>query len=341
MKHANIAIFVPHVGCPNRCSFCDQQRITGVQAPPDGGAVRAACEQALQQMGEEWARNTEVAFFGGSFTAIPREYMIELLEAASPFVGEHAFHGIRISTRPDAIDPEVLGLLRVYGVTAIELGAQSMDDEVLRLNRRGHTARDVENASRMIRAGGFSLGHQMMFGLYGDTAEKTIATARRLAALQPDTMRVYPTVVLKNTMLAELYEQGRYRPLTVPEAVRMSAWLLDYFETHGVSVIRLGLHASRELEENMIAGGYHAALGELCANELFRQRILRELEQCNPPLGKLVVEVAPGRVSQAVGQRRSNALMLEQRGYQPKFCPNRSLTGYQCRFRWPLSKQRK
>ncbi|MBR7061045.1 MAG: radical SAM protein [Eubacterium sp.] len=193
MKKGNISIFVPHLGCPKQCSFCNQKTITGKQNQPTPEDVEKALETALKRRGYEY----EIAFFGGSFTAIDRQYMISLLEAAFPYIENGSVKGIRISTRPDCIDTETLDILKKYGVSSIELGAQSMDDEVLQANLRGHTAKDVENASKLIKEYGFELGLQMMTGLYKDTDEKAIETAKKIIALKPETVRIYPTVVLK------------------------------------------------------------------------------------------------------------------------------------------------
>lgn len=183
MKHSNISVFVPHVGCPHKCSFCDQRTISGAQSLPRGNYVRQVCEQALREVRSP--EDTEIAFFGGSFTAVPRDYMLELLEAAREYVGEGKFRGIRCSTRPDCISTEVLELLKGFGVTAIELGAQSMKDEVLAANERGHTAQDVVNASRLIKDYGFELGLQMMTGLYKSSLADDMETARKIADLAP------------------------------------------------------------------------------------------------------------------------------------------------------------
>lgn len=193
-------------------------------------------------------QNAEIAFFGGSFTAIDPDYRLALLKTAHAACETYGFAGIRCSTRPDAIDDERLTVLKQYGVTAIELGAQSMDSEVLLLNRRGHTAKDVENAARLIRAYGFELGLQMMTGLPGDSDAKAMKTVKRLLALKPNTMRIYPTIVLENTPLCDLYRAGKYTPQTLEEAVSLCAKLIPMIEQRGVKLIRVGLHASEELE---------------------------------------------------------------------------------------------
>ena len=217
MRHANIGIFVPNNGCPNQCSFCDQHRVTGQAYQPVRQDILDAVAVAKESLREGSAR-AEIAFFGGSFTAIDRSYMISLLQAAYPFVKDGTFSGIRISTRPDAVEDDVLSVLEEYGVTSVELGVQSMDDRVLELNKRGHTARCTEEASVRIKRRGFSLGLQMMTGLYGDTQEGSMKTAEKILALQPDTVRVYPTLILKGTELEQLYRSGQYVPMGLRRA---------------------------------------------------------------------------------------------------------------------------
>ena len=319
MSHANVAVFVPHIGCPNRCSFCDQNSITGSGSAPDGSAVREICETALRGMRARGADNwgAQLAFFGGSFTAIDPGLMIELLEAAQPFLGAKGFAGgIRVSTRPDAVDDAALELLARYGVRAVELGAQSMDDRVLALNRRGHTARDVVLAARRVKEHGLELGLQMMTGLYGDTDEGAINTARLLADCKPDTVRIYPTVVLRGTYLEELWASGVYQPPNTEEAVPLCAALLRFFEGRGIRVIRLGLHASRAVEQGMLAGAYHPAMRELCESRLYLEDVLNALAAQGIPPGALLVRVARGCRSKAVGQRKSNVCALRERGFR-------------------------
>ena len=273
MKHSNVAIFVPHNGCPHCCSFCNQVRITGKDNQPKAEDIETAVFTAKESRSYN-PEKSEIAFFGGSFTAIERSYMLMLLETAYKYVKNGSFAGIRISTRPDCIDEDVLGILRQYGVTSIELGAQSMCDDVLEKNMRGHTAKDVGTASSLIKEYGFSLGLQMMTGLYGSSREKDIYTAREIAALSPDTVRIYPTVTIKNTVLGQLFESGEYVPDTLSESVDLCAFLLKFFMRNNIEVIRLGLHYSEELERDMLSDNYHPAFKELCENKLFYDMFL-------------------------------------------------------------------
>ena len=287
-KHINIALFIPHEGCPHQCSFCNQKSISGAVKKPRAADVTAAVETALQTLRARDCAGAQLAFFGGSFTAIGRAYMVELLCAAQPYLKRGQIAGIRVSTRPDAVDTPVLALLKQYGVTAIELGAQSMDDRVLFQNGRGHTAQDVEDASRRIQEMGFELGLQMMTGLPGDTPAGAEHTLSRLLALRPDTMRIYPTMVLGGTPLAEQYRSGAYLPQPLEEAVSLCASLLLWCEEAGVPVIRLGLHAGGDVEKGYVAGPWHPAFRELCEGELYYQNACSALQHILPQGGKAV-----------------------------------------------------
>lgn len=282
---------------------------------PDALYVKKTVETALRKKDYDY----EIAFFGGSFTAIDREYMLELLKAAYPYVKSGQVRGIRISTRPDCIDAEILDILKAYGVTSIELGAQSMDDGVLEANRRGHTAQDVSDASGLIRSYGFELGLQMMTGLYTDTQEKAVETAERIIALSPETVRIYPTVVLKNTYLAELYEKGVYTPLNVEESVELCARLVPMFENADIKVIRLGLHSGKDIKENMLAGGFHDSFGELVKSRILVNKIL-EL-----PPADYQVFVHPKSLSKLKGNNKRNIYLLMERGYNIKIITDNGL----------------
>ena len=315
MKKGNISIFVPHNGCPQQCSFCNQKTITEQETQPTPEDVKAAVETALKRKGYEY----EIAFFGGSFTAIDREYMTALLDAAYEYVKDGRVKGIRISTRPDYIDNEVLALLKSRGVTAIELGAQSMDDEVLKANLRGHTAQQVEEASRLIKENGFELGLQMMTGLYLDTDEKAIETAKKIIALKPDTVRIYPTVVLKGTYLAELYEKELYKPQTVDDAAALCTVLVPMFEKAGIRIIRLGLHSSEDIKKNMVAGAFHPAFGEIVQSRFMLNKVL------SYPPASYEIFVNPKSVSKLKGNQKRNVYFLMEEGYNIKFMVTESV----------------
>lgn len=326
MRHSNISIFVAHIGCPHICSFCDQHTISGSQKAPTAEEVREVCEKALGEV--DSPECSEIAFFGGSFTAIPRAYMLSLLGAAKEFVGEGRFRGIRISTRPDYIDGEVLTLLRSYGVTAIELGAQSMDDAVLDANERGHSAEDVVRASRLIREFGFELGLQMMTGLYGSSAESDRKTAREIIRINPDTVRIYPVVVLSGTRLAELYEQGEYKMIPFDDMVRLCAELIIDFEGKGIRVIKCGLHASDGVDGERVAGYYHPAFREMCDMYIYRKRIEKLLGDSGG--GDVTVYVGQRCISRAVGQKKANLSYFRGRGYNVTIKGDSSLDIYEC-----------
>ena len=308
MAHANISIFVPHMGCPNMCSFCNQRFIAGTEKIPDENTVIDAVSTAMLSPNYN-PESTEIAFFGGSFTAIDKDYMVRLLSAAYQFVEQKKVSGIRISTRPDVIDADILSTLKKYGVTAIELGAQSMDDDVLKLNDRGHTVECVEKASLLIKQYGFSLGLQMMTGLYGDTDEKALKTAQKIIALKPDTVRIYPTIVLQNTRLESLYNEGVYKPQTIDEAVCLASELLLMFKKNNINVIRTGLHSIDTTK--FVAGPWHPAFKELCDANIYLKKALSTLKA----KGEYIIYVPVGAISKMTGQKRKNIEILKDKGF--------------------------
>ncbi len=318
VKHANISIFVPHLGCPNMCSFCNQHHIARTEKIPSGADVDSAVKIAVS--GKNYSpKNTEIAFFGGSFTAIDRALMSELLGAAYVYVKNGTVSGIRISTRPDAIDEEVLSLLKTYGVTTIELGAQSMDDTVLSLNNRGHSACDVKKASALIRQYGFNLGLQMMTGLYGSSDELDIFTANELIKLNPDCVRIYPTITLKDTYLSTLFESGKYTPSDVFSSAKLCVKINSLFERANIPVIRLGLHTIDELA--YVAGPWHPAFKEICDSLVFKEKIEALLGKS----GKYIVLVNPKDLSKAKGQKKSNIEYFKAKGYDLEITEDSSI----------------
>lgn len=320
MKRTNISVFIPHIGCPHRCSFCDQRSISGAAHAPSPEEVRALLDGQAPHLAER-NMQAEIAFFGGSFTAVPRDYMISLLECAADAVRKYplVYCGIRCSTRPDCISEEIIAILKGYGMTAVELGAQSMSDEVLQANERGHSAEDVRRASRLIRESGISLGLQMMTGLYKDTEEAVRLTCREFIALEPDTVRIYPTVILKHTRLGKLYESGEYRSFGFEQTVDLCAELLREFEAAGIRVIRMGLHASEEVEGEMLGGVYHPAFREIVESRLFLNDMKREL--LTREKGNYMIYTDSRNISRAVGQKRGNIAALRELGYVVQIKP--------------------
>mgnify|MGYP003296061284 FL=1 len=312
MSHSNISIFVPHKGCPNDCSFCNQRAISGQMTSATPKDVEDAVETAIKYKVDP--KNTEIAFFGGSFTAIEREDMLSLLTAAKHFLDIYNFKGIRVSTRPDCINKDILLTLKNYGVTAIELGAQSMNDDVLLANRRGHTADDVRKASKLIKEYGFELGLQMMTGLYKSDSKRDEQTALEIIKIKPDTVRIYPTVVLKNTHLGYLQEIGEYIAPTAEESAPFCARLLQLFEENNIKVIKLGLHSSETVESDMIGGAYHPAFRELCEGHIYLAKILEKLSEKDKNQ-QYVVYVNKKVLSKAKGQQKRNEKALKNQGF--------------------------
>ncbi len=305
-----VPVFVPHWGCPHACVFCNQRRISGANKPASAGDVKNAIQQAAAFLPKGGKR--QLAFYGGSFTAIPAGDQEALLGAAKEALDRGEIDAVRLSTRPDAIDDTVLNRLRRYGVETVELGAQSMDDEVLRRAERGHTAQDVERASRLIKAAGFRLILQMMTGLPGATDESDIETARRLVALRPDGVRVYPTVIVRDTALFDRWQAGEYREHTVEDAVRVCAKIVPLFEAAGIPIIRLGLNPTEELSGGAAVGGaYHPALGELVKSRILLEKA-RALLNGIEPGSRVTLEVGRGKTSQMAGQHRENLRRLTE-----------------------------
>ena len=281
-------------------------------------------------MGEK-VKNAEIAFFGGSFTAIDREYMVALLDSAHELVKLYGFSGIRISTRPDKVDGEILDILKSHSVTSIELGAQSMCDEVLTANDRGHTAKDVRKASSLIKSYGFELGLQMMTGLFKSNSELDLYTAQEIIKLKPRTVRIYPTITLENTRLADLYKTGEYIVPSLRETVELCAKLIPMFEDEGINVIRVGLHATDEITEKRIAGPYHPAFKELCLSEIYYQKILSEL--LDKENSDYEIHVNPKLLSAMIGQKRNNINRFSDLGYKVNFVADEKISQYEIRNR--------
>lgn len=310
MRKFNIPIFVPHKGCPYDCVFCNQKRITGNLKETTPDDVTNTIEEYLKTL-PETDRNIEVAFFGGSFTGIPIEEQSALMQRVEPYIKSGEIDGIRLSTRPDYITDEILTNLKSYGVTTIELGVQSMVDDVLKASNRGHTSTDVCNAVKLIRNYGFSLGLQMMTDLPGDTPSRSLETAKRIIELQPDFVRIYPTLTIKDTYLEKMYHKGEYRPHTLTEAVTLSKELLLMFEEADIGVIRIGLQPTDEINENasVVAGPFHSSFGELVESAVYYDIIEDAVAGLK---GDVTVYVNPKEISKATGNKRANIIKIKE-----------------------------
>lgn len=309
MRKYNIPIFVPHKGCPFDCVFCNQRRITGHIRPTTPDDAANIIERHLATIPQEGSV-VEVAFFGGSFTGIPTEEQNALMERVKPYIESGRVSGIRLSTRPDYITPQILENLKKYHVTTIELGVQSMSDEVLRLSNRGHTRRDAETAARLIKSYGIALGLQMMTGLPGDTPELSQMTAEAIIALAPECVRIYPTLVIKDTYLEKLYLSGKYTPQTVDNAARLAARLIVMFEKAGIAVIRVGLQPTAEINSgaSVVAGPFHPAFGELAESAIYYELAASRLSAGD----RAVIYVNPRELSKMLGNRRANIERLKK-----------------------------
>ncbi len=296
MKKYNIPIFIPHLGCPHDCAFCSQKKITGKSSDITPAQAEDMIEKYLETTEEN--SEIEVAFFGGSFTGLEMSLQEEFLMAADKF--SDRISGIRLSTRPDYISDGILDLLKKYNVTEIELGAQSSDDEVLKINKRGHTFYQTQEAANLIKKREIGLGLQMMLGMAGSNPEKDIKTAMDIIALRPNSTRIYPTLVLSGTAL----EKMDYEPYDLETAVSVAAEIIPLFRENGVSVLRVGLHDSEELQNgSVVKGPYHPAFGELAESRIWRNKIEQLIKQGDFD-GRVVCKAS--EVSKVVGHKKMN-----------------------------------
>ncbi|MBR4648009.1 MAG: radical SAM protein [Bacteroidales bacterium] len=302
--HRVIPVFLPMLACPHRCVYCNQYVISGQQKLPSLEQVTALIDRNLQTIPHDCQKR--VAFFGGSFTCLPEPVQNRYLDAVQPYLQEGRIEGIQLSTRPDYIDDHILQNLKSKGVTLIELGAQSLNDDILARCGRGHTVADVENASRLIRKHGIDLGLQMMIGLPGDTKAKALHTAEQIVAFGASCTRIYPTLVVDGTALADDYRNGRYVPLSLEDAVDWCKELYRYFQTAGVTVLRMGLHPTQDLREgdHLLAGPFHISFRELVHTALWHDRIADQIAREGRE--DVVVVVPPGEMNYAVGYGSAN-----------------------------------
>ncbi|WP_461570627.1 elongator complex protein 3 [Thermincola ferriacetica] len=312
-----IPIFIPDLGCPNQCVFCNQQKITGQVNIPTAEEVARKIGDYLATLPDVENRKVEVAFYGGSFTAIPVEEQKRFLRAAWDYYRTGKIQGIRISTRPDKIDEDTLSILMAYGVDTIELGVQSMDKDVLAFARRGHATEHVVKAAKLVKSWGFFLGVQIMIGLPGDSQEKALKTCNEVIGLGPDFVRIYPVLVLKGTELERLFYQGKYFPWQVNEVVDTAKKMLNRFERAGIEVIRIGLQNTEEISPGgeIIAGPYHPAIGELVYGALIYEQLRELLNRTGAvPGGIKEVEfaVSPRDESKVRGHKSANIKALQE-----------------------------
>ena len=315
-KQYIIPIFVPHLGCPNDCVFCNQKSISGQQKMITKDDVKETIEFYLKNIKDKDAKK-EVAFFGGSFTGIETEKQEELLKTAYEYIKEGKIDSIRVSTRPDYIDKQKLKLLKKYKVETIELGVQSANDYILKKSNRGHTFEDVKKASKLIRWYRFKLGHQMMVGLPESSRIDEINTAKALIKLKPKMIRIYPVLVIKGTKLEKEYNDGTYEPLSVVQAVETCKQLVRMFNDKKIDIIRVGLQNTEEIcepgsnQSEVVAGPFHPAFRQLVESGLWYDAIVEKIKKLNVKVKEVEVTVNPIDANNVIGHKRENIKKLQ------------------------------
>lgn len=328
-EYRNIPIFLPELACPHQCVFCNQQHISGANSIIQPHEIRKIIEQYRSTMPHD--AHVQVAFFGGSFTGLSLEIQKSYLQAVQPYIKEGVVAGIRLSTRPDYISQEIVEMLVQYGVQEIELGAQSIHDDVLFHSGRGHTFEHIRQASALILQHNIRLGLQMMIGLPGDSYDKAIATAKTIIDLGAHTTRIYPTLVIEHTPLATLFRNGLYTPLSLNEAVRITKDVYRLFIQHGVTVLRVGLHPSKDLENPklLLAGPYHQSFKELVETALWADIFEKHIPICS---GHIYINVPASQIQFAIGHNSVNKQALQQQIGQVTFVPHSELSPYECSY---------
>ena len=336
MAHKNIPIFIPHLGCPNMCVFCNQRSISG-KTSFNRESVTGIIEEALKTIDPE-KDDAEIAFFGGSFTGIDRDDMLYLLKIAKEYIDKGKIGSVRLSTRPDYINEEILTILKNHGVKTIELGIQSLSDKVLSASKRGHSSDDSKKACMLIKEYGFSLVGQMMLGLPSSNLEDELMTAEVLCKLRVDTVRIYPTAVFSNTELECMRLSGEYTPLSVNEGAERAAKILMLIESYKIPCIRCGLQAQENLSDSTVltAGAYHPAFGSISLGKVMKLSVLEELHKHDiPPQVRprqVRFAVSPKRLFDAYGYKKENKVFfLENYNIHVKFIADSSVHGYECK----------
>ncbi|GAA0078027.1 radical SAM protein [Clostridium sp. CTA-5] len=305
-----IPIFVPHEGCPHNCVFCNQDRITGLKDTVTTEIVRKTIDEYLETIKNKEA-TIEVSFFGGTFTAIKEKKQREFLEIAKEYKDKKLINKIRLSTRPDAINDYILTYLKEYSVDIIELGVQSLDDEILRRAGRGHSVLDVKNASELIKKYGFILGHQIMPGLPGDTFETDIKTTKLSIQMKPDICRIYPSLVIKDTPMEEMYYRGEYTPYSLDQAVEISGTMYELYRENNITVIRIGLQPTESINEggDIVAGPFHPAFRELVEGSLISNLIIKNIKESD----KLIININPKDISKLYSNKKKYFNMIKNK----------------------------
>lgn len=325
LRHFNIPIFIPELACPHQCVFCNQDKITGKIKSPEAEEVRGIIDQYLSTI-DPSNSFIEVAFFGGNFTGIPIDEQIKYLEIVKPYIEKGIIKGIRLSTRPDYINQDILNILKDFHVKIIELGAQSFDEEVLIKSGRGHKVEDTISASKLIIENGFELGLQMMVGLPGDSLDKAINTSKRIVELKASNTRIYPALIIKGTKMEEMYNQGKYSPLSMQDAILWSKEVYKKFEENNIAILRVGLHPSEGLLNgcDLIAGPFHNSFRELVLTELWNEEFN---SISNKEDNHLTIVVPFNQINYAVGYRKKNKIKLEEKYKSVKFVGSENLKG--------------
>ncbi len=318
-----IPIFIPEMACPFQCLYCNQQKISGVVQSPNKEEIIDTIELHLGTIPK--SAHIELAFFGGNFTGIPLDEQENYLKLVLPYLESKKINGLRLSTRPDYVNIEVLELLKKLKVNTIELGAQSFDEEVLRCSKRGHNTLDIVKAAELINSFDIKLGLQMMIGLPGDTREKAIKTAKKIIELKADNTRIYPTLVIKGTKLEAMFNSGKYKPLSMKEAVNWSASIVEIFEKSSVKVLRVGLHSSKGLLDGseLVAGPFHQSFRELVLSEIW----FRKLKNINQSADSITIYVNPKELNHTVGYNSSNKKFLLTKFKDIAFKTDENLSG--------------
>ncbi|MGL1931681.1 MAG: radical SAM protein [Desulfotalea sp.] len=315
-----IPIFIPHRGCPHQCLFCNQKSITGVTEPQSDFRQKAieTIEEWLQREEHGKKRSVEVAFYGGSFTCLSLDEQESLLSIVTSFRQAGRVNTIRLSTRPDCVDENTGHFLKRFGVTTVELGVQSMDDQVLRMAERGHDSLACTRATKFLKDSGIKVGIQLMAGLPTETTKKFLYSVKQIIGLKPDFVRLYPVVVVRYSSLEDLYLAGSYQPLSLNKAVALAVMFKKRIDKAGIKIIRMGLQASKDLEKMLVAGPYHPSFGELVQSRIWLSRIRTELQKLGAG-EELYLHISPRDLSVVQGMRKNNISRLADLGYTERF----------------------